>query len=64
MKLLDGTTAALSFPISIFRLIEGKEFSIGMKSLFGCTLLTLVKDFDPQGKEDQKLGIWIGHMWE
>ena len=64
MKLLDGTTAELPFPTSIFKLIEGKEFSIGMKSLVGCTLLTVVKDFDPQGKDDQKLGIWIGHMWE
>ena len=64
MKLLDGTTAELPFSTSIYKTIADKEFSIGMKSLTGCTLLTVVKDFDPKGEKDQKMGVWLGHMWE
>lgn len=55
---------AMPMPTSRFMALGDEPYTVVMRTLSGCTLLTMIKPFDPSGASDQPIGVWMGHMWE
>jgi hypothetical protein len=63
MKLTDGKIMGIKTPNSAFQELGNAPYSLAMRSLVGCTLIVLVKDYDPKNPQG-RIGVYMAHLWE
>ena len=65
VQLITGPPAEIDImmPTSIFDVPGTVPFGQAMTSLFGCTLVVIVKDFDANRPNDP-MGVYMAHLWE
>jgi hypothetical protein len=63
MKLKNGEVFGIFIPTSAFKELGDEPYTIAMRSLIGCTLVVIVKDYDPQDPNGPT-GVYMTHLWE